>query len=368
MLTQPGTAQVTTGFSGYIVDLPTYQRVAGSFWGIGNNLYTNLTRLRLRPVIRFGEFSRVSVAYEVDALYQNAPFTFGEVPDKTTRQTFSLRWQPVTEAHLTVVHFIDRLYFQREFEFGKIVLGRQRVAWGTGRVWNPTDLFNPINPASFEKIEKDGADLATVQFYLGNFSDLTVVVNPQSRLRKTNGGIRLRSNYRRYDVSLIGGYFDEQILFGGDFAGNLWSAGVRGEGIMVFNRTSLHKNYSRYILGIDYQFTGEIYGLLEYQHNGQGSRQKFEYDLQALFRGEIINLNQEYLFAQLTWQPYALLNTGVGYNANLVDGSGFFLLTATFSALEDLDVGVGALLTYGDPFSEYWYYADAIFLKGEFYF
>ena len=361
-------AQMETEISGYVIDFPIYQRLEGQFRGAEDNLYLNLTRIRVRPTLKWGEFTRLSIAYEIAPLYQSSSFSPVEIPDKTSRQIVSLRWQPVRKEHLTVTHFIDRFYFQHEFEFGKLVVGRQRVAWGTGRIWNPTDLFNPINPASFEKIEKDGADLITFQGYLGNFSDVTLVINPRRTLRKTNSGMRLRTNFSGYDFSLIAGYFDEQVILGGDFAGNLWKAGIRGEGILSFRKNGFGKNFTNYILGIDYQFTAEIYALIEYQHNGQGSRNKQAYDIGALFRGDIINLNQEYLYAQVFWKPYALINTGLGYNANLVDGSGFVLLTASFSVTENMEIGIGALITSGSVLSEYWYYADAYFLKGEFYF
>ena len=50
------------------------------------------------------------------------------------------------------------------------------------------------------------------------------------KLNNSNGGFRFRTNYSEYDLSLIGGYFDKRIVIGGDFAGNLFEAGVRGEG------------------------------------------------------------------------------------------------------------------------------------------
>lgn len=362
-------AQFESEFSGYILDLPVYQRSNLQFPGFEEEIFLNLTRLRLRPTLYFGNTSRLALEWEGDVVLQNAAnlFTIGP-PGKTNRQFFEWRWYPVLEDHITVTHFIDRLYFRHDFRFGNFVIGRQRVAWGTGRIWNPTDLFNPINPASFFKIEKDGADLATAQFYLGSFTDFTLVYNPLDKGRDDNAGFRFRSNYETYDLALVGGYFDERYVIGGDFAGNLFTAGLRGEGIVSANKDNLSSNYVKYILGIDYQFTAKLYTLLEYQYNGLGARNTDEYDLTALINGEIINLARNYLFVNAAYQLNPLLNTTLAYNANLDDQSGFVTLQLLYSLIVNLELSVGTQLTWGEEFTEYWYYGNSLFLQGSFYF
>jgi len=37
-------------------------------------------------------------------------------------------------------------------------VGRQRVAWGTGRFWSPLDLLNPPSPTALEPGEREGVD------------------------------------------------------------------------------------------------------------------------------------------------------------------------------------------------------------------
>lgn len=361
-------AQSDTDFSGYGVVLPVYQNANQSLVGTENDLLLDLTRLRLRPTLYVGSNGRLSLEYEINSLYQNGPALLIRTEDKTNRQAFDWRWRPIEEEHFIVTHFIDRLYYRQDFHFGNIEIGRQRVAWGTGRIWNPTDLFNPINPASFEKIEKDGADLITTQIYLGIFTDLTLVYNPRGSLRKNNAAFRFRSNYREYDVAVIGGYFDRRAVIGGDFAGNLFTAGFRGEGIVSANKDDLSDNFVKFILGLDYQFTPELYALVEYQHNGEGASNKRNYDLPRLLRGEIINLAQNYLFLQTNIQLHPLLNSTIAYNGNLDDRSGFILAMATYSLRSNLDLSLGGQVFYGNRFDEYWYYPNSFFLQGQFYF
>ena len=164
-------------FSGYFMDMPIYensQPTLAQFISTSRSEFADLSRLRLRPTLHVGDNSKIGVEYEIDGLYYSQNTAFGLTATPPMRQVVSLHWQPVSENHLTLSHYIDRLYFDQDFSFGSLVVGRQRISWGTGRVWNPTDIFNPINPANFGKIEKDGSDAASMKFYLGQLTDLQI--------------------------------------------------------------------------------------------------------------------------------------------------------------------------------------------------
>ncbi|MFQ5584089.1 MAG: hypothetical protein ACE5GL_06605, partial [Calditrichia bacterium] len=160
-------------FTGYFIDIPTFQRLnedIPQLPDVSQNVVSNLTRLRLRPTLYLFPGSRLVVVYELTTLLRNSFLGLGEPPEKTNRQVVPLRWTPINKEHIILTHFIDRLYWRQSFTLGNFIVGRQRIAWGTGRIWNPTDMFNPINPANFSKIEKDGADAASLKLYLGNFT------------------------------------------------------------------------------------------------------------------------------------------------------------------------------------------------------
>jgi len=364
-------AQDNFEFTGYAVNLPTYQKTNSRIsdaLGIDESTFLDLTRLRLRPTLHPSSDLSIMLEYEIDPLYQSSGLIFGNPVDRTNRQNFDLRWRAVGEKNFTITHFVDRLYLRYAFKMGDLTIGRQRISWGTGRVWNPTDLFNPINPASFDKIEKDGADAFSTRFYLGNFTDVALVYNAVDEFKESNYGARFRTNLREYDFSFLGGYFDRRIVIGGDFAGNLLTAGFRGEGIISINQDDVESNFTKYILGLDYQFTPDIYGLIEYQFNGEGKSNRSNYELNRLLAGEILNLSRNYLALQSTYQIHPLLSTGISLSSNLNDGSGFFNGSATYSLTENFYVSLGALLPFGSTFDEYAYYPVSIYLKGEFYF
>ena len=363
-------AQYDISFTGYAVDMPVYtfsSDKAPGFFPRENQLL-NLTRLRLKPQIFLWSDARINIEYEMDALLAK-DISNSEVNQVTeNRQLINMKWNIASGNKYQLSHYIDRLYFRQGFNWGNIIVGRQRISWGTGRIWNPTDLFNPINPADFSKIEKDGADALSMTYYLGNFTDLNIVYNPQDKFKKNNAAFRFRTNYDTYDLAVIGGYFDRRYIAGFDFAGNLFVAGIRGEGIISMNKNDLSKNYAKLVFGIDNQFTSKLYALIEYQYNGEGRTDKFSYDLTSLAKGKIINLNRNYLFLSTNYLFTPLITGTISDNTDINDGSGFVNVSCSWSFTENSNLTLGALITYGKEFTEYWYYQNSLYIQTELYF
>ena len=353
------------------MDIPSVQGIrplVSQVFQVDPDLYANVARVRLRPSISLWTDAQLSAEYEISSLYHSTALVFGVQTKENRRQVINLHWTPAQQDHLAVTHFIDRLHFRQTTGIWDIVVGRQRIAWGTGRVWNPTDLFNPINPTSFAKVEKDGVDAAMVKIHLGDFTDLSLVVNPQRGWTKNNAGFRFRTNYSEFDFSLMGGGFDDRAVVGADFAGNLFSAGVRGEGIVSAITGELDSSYVKVILGIDYQFSPDIYAMVEYHFNGEGSLQKAHYDLRRLASGEIVNVGTNYVTAQTSLLIHPLVSVNLSFTRNLDDRSHFFALAASYSASNELTMACGGQLFVGDDFSEYWWYPNSLYFKAEFFF
>lgn len=246
ILTAHSFAQVDYSLTGYVADLPVYSitnKDLASLFSINPNQFMNLTRLRLRPEIHLWSGARMNIEYEADVLYSKESSFLFFSQTSTNRQIINMKWDIYNRNNMDVSHYIDRLYLRQGFEWGNIIIGRQRIAWGVGRVWSPTDLFNPINPANFGKIEKDGVDAASITYSFGNFTDLNVVYNPQEKIAASNAGFRFRTNFSGYDYALVGGYFDKRIIAGGDFAGSIFDAGLRGEGIISMDKNNLKNNF-----------------------------------------------------------------------------------------------------------------------------
>ncbi len=365
-------AQPELRFSGYVVDFPAYQRftseLAGMF-GAGQDQFFNLTRVRLRPTLLPWTDGELSLEYEINGLYKSSDVaTGGDIVALNRNQLVNLSWTLVDAEHYLARHFIDRLYFKQLVDEGELIIGRQRISMGTGRIWNPTDLFNPINPASFSKIEKDGVDAVTGRIYLGSFTDLAFVYNPYDEFREKNIGLKFRSNVAEYDFSFLAGQFGDRNIIGADFAGNFFDAGLRGEGIYSMPRTGDGKRFVRAILGLDNQFTPELYALIEYQYNGEGTTDRSAYDLERLLRGEILNVGTQYVALMASYLLHPLVTLSATEIANLVDGSGLIALSLQYSLAANSGILAGTQFTYGTYLSEYGYYPQTIYLQADYYF
>jgi hypothetical protein len=358
-------------FSGYVMEIPIFETVQPAIAQQVNSSsseFADLARLRLRPTLHIGDNTKIGLEYEMDGLYYSQNIALGLVSTTPMRQVIGLRWQPVNENHLALSHYIDRLYLDQDFTFGSLVIGRQRISWGTGRVWNPTDIFNPINPANFGKIEKDGADAASMKFFLGQLTDVQLVYNPEYHFDSSNYAARLRTNVLGYDLAVLAGSVDKHTITGGDFAGNVWTAGIRGEALLSHDPAKTSGYYVRWILGMDYQFNDKLYGMFEYYHNGQGALDESDYDLTGLYTGTILNLARDYLAVSGSYQLTPLITVMLSSNSNFNDGSGYLAGTVGYSASNNASLSLGSLFTYGTQLSEYWYYPRAYYLKIDAYF
>jgi hypothetical protein len=365
-----GAGQVETSFSGYVLTLPallSLSPAAADSAGLSRHQVMDVTRIRLRPSLSLPWNALLEVEYEVAGIVQSTDQPVMIEREEIGRQVTPLRWSISHSARYSLIHFIDRLVYRQRFEAGELAVGRQRISWGTGRVWNPTDLFNPINPVNFAKVEKDGADAVSAKVNLGTLSDLQIVWNPVRR-GAPNYGTRLRTHAGEYDFSILGGYFDGSSVAGGDLAGNLGPLGLRGEILWSGAGPKHPAAYVKYIAGVDDQVTAQLYALVEYQFNGQGSENPSAYDVDALYRGETLNLARHYLAVSASYLIHPLVTLTATGTANFDDGSQFYAGTASCSATDNLVVELGLYGLVADPGDEFSFYPGAAYVKLEYYF
>jgi len=366
-------AEFDFNINGYLYNMSIYQKLNQSYkelqFDIDNkNLFLNLNRFRIRPVLNLWQGARVEIHHETNLLFSDISSPLLINPEKTNRQAVKLNWKLISNNNIILTHFIDRLYFKQSFENASLVIGRQNISWGSGRVWQPTDLFNPINPANFSKFEKDGADAVSLKYFFGSFTDLEMVCNFREVMSDINFAARLRTNFNEFDVSVMSGKFDRRIVIGGDFAGNFFGAGIRGEALFSAGENDLKSNYVRLIFGLDYQFTSKLYCLIEYQFNGAGTEDKEKYDFERLLKGEIQNLNKNYVITSANYLIHPLISLNLSLLSNLNDNSGYASLASAYSISDNLNFRLGGVYFYGANKTEYWYFIPSAYFLVEFYF
>ncbi len=366
-------AEIDFNINGYLYNMSIYQNLNQSYKELeidahNENVFLNLTRLRIRPVLNLWDGARLEMHHETNLLFSDFSSPLLVNPEKTNRQTIKLNWKLMSNNSIILTHFIDRFYFKQSFENASLVIGRQNISWGSGRIWQPTDLFNPINPANFSKFEKDGADAVSFKYSFGDFTDLEMVCNFREVLADINFAGRLRTNFSEYDFSVMSGRFDKRIVIGGDFAGNFFGAGIRGEALFSADENNLKSSYIRLIFGLDYQFTSKLYCLIEYQFNGYGTKDIEKYDFERLIKGEIQNLNRNYLMAAANYLIHPLISLNLSLLSNHNDKSGYISLASAYSLSDNINLRLGGVYFYGADKTEYWYFSPSAYFLFEFYF
>lgn len=219
-------------------------------------------------------------------------------------------------------------------------LGRQRIAWGTGRFWSPLDMLNPVNPLALEREERIGVDAALLEAKLGPLSRASLVVAPAPDRGSPSRAAQWHGNAGGVDMSLLAGRLLGLDIAGMDLAGQIGDAGIRGEAARLRPRGS--PAFNRLMIGADYAFANALTLSAELYYNGSGSRDRAGYDRAGLRSGRVANLATRYtgLYAAceitplLKWVSYAVRN--VDDRSHAIDSR----LVWSVGPATDLTIGV----------------------------
>ncbi|MBI3795406.1 MAG: hypothetical protein HY268_00340, partial [Deltaproteobacteria bacterium] len=141
----------------------------------------DLSRARLMLEGDIGPHVSWAVHYEHFALINPAQGTAtglfaGQQASATGRfSLLPLDWTIQESGSLLWRHELDRLNVHFSFAAADLVIGRQAISWGVGRIWTPSDLFVAFSPVAIDREYKAGVDAVSLKLPLGAFSQLEVV-------------------------------------------------------------------------------------------------------------------------------------------------------------------------------------------------
>ena len=313
------------------------------------NLAENVTLLSHYEIrLVYGDSQGLKAEFgEVEGLPNNLISLFGLTGLKPER-FLNLNWEIEDNKNLYAEHGFDRLLLSYHLPFADLTVGRQAISWGTGRLWNPTDLFAPFSPTEIDTEEKAGTDMINLEIPIGSLTGFNAVYTPLKTFEDSSIAGRFKTNIYAYDISMMMGKFHEEMVYGLDFSGYIGGAGFRGEG--TYTQVEGEEDFFRFILGTDYSFPKNLYLALEYYYNGFGTNNENNYltllsspeFLKRLQRGEVYNLARDYLGVFLTYPIFPLLTLWGTVIFNIDDQSIFFSPVLEYSILTNLDLMIGA--------------------------
>jgi hypothetical protein len=324
----PAFAQVE--FGGYYENY-----LVGGAKRTGGSILGDLNRLRLRVDAFLWENTSLHLEPEYNFLAKSEPLPLSGVSGLD-----QLVW--------------DRAYFKVFFPAVDLTFGKQRIAWGAGYLWNPTDVFNPftLSFAVQEEAEQE-PEAIRVEVPIGPATGIDTYVVTNRKWEETTKGIRAMTNVGMYDLSLS--YVDRgkgTYQVGFDTTGELWGFGVRGEAALISPATT--EGYVQCMAGWNYTLENGWGMDMEYFYNGLGKKNKEDYDWTGLYAGNINQLAMDYVYFDLHKMLDEISGIRFSLLTNLDDLSCIFYPSYSRNILENVDLSLEAMLIGGPDGSEYY--------------
>lgn len=328
----------------------------------------DLNRLRLELKGQLSAAVAFDLQYDNEVLLGSYLRTsqFQQQKDLPPPQYWSAQGNYVDRPALYGAHRLYRALLKLELGDTDLRIGRQRIAWGTGRFWSPLDLLNPFSPVALEREERLGVDAVLVEHKFGPVSRLAAVYAPSRIPGQDSRALQWHDNARGMDFSITGGRFGGDEVIGLDLAGQIGQAGGRAELTRV--RPRVGKAFVRSLVGIDYAFANTLTLSAEIYRDGSGADRTAGYDFVALASGSRRTLAQRYLGLHAGYEITPLLKLNTDIVLNLDDRSRFIAPSITYSIRTNLDGSFSVRWFGGRTGSEYARPPDAAYLSLQWFF
>ena len=280
---------------------------------------------------------------------------------------------------------VDRLWLdwtKNNFEF---TLGRQRITWGTALVWNPTDLFNPLNVLDFDYEERPAVDAIRTQYYTGPVTKVDLAFKPAREKRNVILAGLWSINAFNYDFNLIAGIRDERWILGGSWAGDILTAGFRGEitiseapkriytnpvynNLGVSSLSSFDKPLVTVALSGDYTFPSSFYIHTELLYNNNGKTANTFLFLKEAYNLKMLTAAKWSIYQELSYDITPLMRGSLFGIFNPDDKSLVIVPSLTYSLITNLDLLFIGQFFNGNPLTEFGEFGNSYYLRVKYFF
>ncbi len=267
--------------------------------------------------------------------------------------------------------FLDNAYVSYYSEHFNFRIGKQQLPWGSGYIWNPTNIFHvkdPLDPT----YELTGVNAIKTEFLFGREGMLTGIYSVNDNFKNSTYAVKIKENLIGFDLSASYVYYaytnqdvftfseekENRQILGLDLAGSILGAGVWAE--LAYNFKAGKEgggDYGRYVAGLDYTLNKGLYFMAEYYYNEKGRGNCDDYDMNDWmhsFGQYAENLGRHNLSIgqgfpvianNLNWTNFVLLN--------LSDKSGMVYPWLTLSVGDNSEISGTAYIPFGKKESEY---------------
>ena len=201
--------------------------------------WQGLTRFRVGAELRANDFLSATLVYDLELGYGILDTFEAQLRENVADEGSFMGAEQIISSsdRFASGQRLYRGYLRFESEHVELTVGRQRVAWGVGRLWNPIDRFSAIGPLAIEPDQVRGIDSIDAKWLYDGFNYLELVYAPGTSRDRARFAARLHGVAWDADLSIMGGVFQKAPTLGIDFARNLGGAALRFE--LVYTDPSL---------------------------------------------------------------------------------------------------------------------------------
>ena len=185
---------------------------------------------------------------------------------------------------------------QIRFDKATLALGRQPVDFGSGRLWQPLNVFGAFAPTDLDTDFKPGIDAAVLTAYPSAFSSLSAVValapHGQSAIDNSAALHYQRQVGETSQLALLAARVVGQQQFGASFESDWRGVGWRVEGLHT-RPQGRGPGSLFWILGADYQFGNGTLVALEWHDDARGAIREEALAGVATTRPVLLGLQQQ---------------------------------------------------------------------------
>lgn len=331
----------------------------------GDRTLYNYNRLRLTDKIKEGNWFAHIIA-DIDNYYGEdyiESFEYQFLGTINADTPFDIETNSKNYGNGEVFGRLHRFNVGYSDEKHSVVFGLQKVSMGVGRIWTPTDLFNPRNPLALEPDQVYGNYALSYTYALGELSEVMGVVAKRHNDKYKYAG-RIKSNFGVVDIALDVLSSDDAQMIAYELEGNLFETGIewRSEG-GYFKDKLLDKEFFQGILGLDYGFQNGLTLVTEWIH----SSKTYNFDEILLHQESTLSnnrhLSNDYIGASAYYDFNLLFNGALSMIYSPEDQSSFVSPLIEYSISDDASLALGAMLFNGNGESEFGSVDNSYYLR-----
>ena len=282
---------------------------------------------------------------------------------------------------------LDHAYYRHQTDKLTLTAGRQPLDWGSGRFWQPLNLFGAFMPTDLDTDYKPGIDGLVLDWYPSSYASFTAayMLSPQgdNLLEDSAAAYYRRQVGQESEVAAAAGSISGNHVAGGSFESVWKGIGWRIEGAYYDLQEGDSGLFA--IAGIDYQFDEGTAVALEWYRNDFGASRRRSlaaetadplvvFQLQPLLTKTALGATVDRELTPLLRATYLLLTSSVKDAGNDRRYSFLHQLNFIYSIADEADFLASVLLASGDGLaddklqSEFGHIPKSLTLRLRFYF